>query len=97
MSRRRNDLPIILSRSTRTGIMIFPNRKMGGRDVLIVGLKREVPTGETFEMKDIDWVKAVLHFSDVESLRVTVDCLTQELQRWMKEMPLPEPWRGDEE
>lgn len=85
MSRRRTDLPIILSRSTRTGIMIFPNRKMGGRDVLIVGLNREVPSGENYELQDIDWIKAVLHFSDVGSLRVTVDCLTQELQRWVKE------------
>lgn len=85
MSRRRTDLPIILSHSTRTGIMVFPNRKMGGRDVLIVGLKREVPSGESYEIQDIDWLKVLLHFSDVESLRVTIDCLTQELQKWLKE------------
>ena len=71
MSRRKTDLPIILSHSTRTGIMTFPNRKMGGRDVLIVGLNREVPIGESYELQDIDWIKIVLHFSDVESLRVT--------------------------
>lgn len=85
MSRRRTDLPIILSHSTRTGIMTFPNRKMGGRNVLIVGLNREVPSGERYQLQDIDWIKAVLHFSDVESLRVTVDCLMQELQRGLKE------------
>ena len=95
MSRQRTDLPIILSHATRTGIMVFPNRKMGGRDVLIVGLKREVPSGESYELQDIDWIKAVLHFSDVDSLRVTVDCLMQELQRWVKEIPPLEPYREE--
>ena len=86
MSRsRRKDLPIILSHNTRTGIMIYPNRKMGGRDVLIVGLNREIPSGESFGMEDIEWTKAVLHISDVESLQITVDCLTEELKRWRKE------------
>ena len=52
MSRsRRKDLPIILSHNTRTGIMIYPNRKMGGRDVLIVGLNREIPSGESFALE----------------------------------------------
>lgn len=85
MSRRKTDLPIILSHAARTGIMIFPNRKMGGRDALIVGLNKEVPSGEDFELTDIDWIKAVLHFSDIESLMVTVKALTYELRRWEKE------------
>ena len=85
MSKRKQDLPIILSHSTRTGIMSLPNRKMGGRDLIIVGLNREVPTGEEFEMEDIDWIKTVLHFGDIQSLQVTVDCLAKELKRWTKE------------
>ena len=82
---RRKDLPIILSHNTRTGIAIYPNRKMGGRDVLIVGLNWEIPSGEPFTLEDIEWTKAVLHIADVESLQITIDCLTEELKRWRKE------------
>lgn len=84
---KRTDLPIILSHNTKTGVMIVPNRKMGGRDMLIVGLNREVPSGERFELEDIKWVKAVLHFSDVDSMQFTVDALKRELKRWKGEQP----------
>lgn len=82
MAKRGHDLPIILSHNTHTGVMIFPNRKMDGRDVLIVGLNRDVPSGEGFELKDISWIKAVLHFGDVDSLRITIDVMQKELKRW---------------
>ena len=82
---KRNDLPIILSHKTRTGILIFPNRKMGGRDLVIVGLNKEVPSGEQFDFSDIEWVKAVLHFTDVETMQITVDIMTRELKQWSKE------------
>lgn len=85
MSRRKKALPIILSHDTRTGIVVFPNRRMGGRDALIVGLKRETPSGQEFDLKDIDWIKAVLHFGDITALRVTVDVLTNTLKQWEKE------------
>lgn len=83
MSRRKDWLPIIIGHSTRTGIMVFP--KGGGRDMVIVGLNKEIPTGQRFEMEDIDWIKAVLHFSDVDAMQVTVDVLTKEMERWRKE------------
>ena len=83
MSRRKDWLPIIIGHSTRTGIMVFPKR--GGRDMVIVGLNKEIPTGQQFEMEDIDWIKAVLHFSDVDAMQVTVDALTKEMERWRKE------------
>lgn len=83
--RRKRDLPIILSHETRTGILIFPNRKTGGRDLVIVGLNREVPSGERFDFSDIEWVKAVLHFTDVETMQITVDIMTKELKQWSKE------------
>ena len=86
MSRRKTDLPIILSHYTRTGIMTFPNRKMGGRDMIIVGLKRDIPSGEGFELEDIDWVKAVLHFSDVGSMQITADVLTKAAKKWEMEV-----------
>lgn len=82
---RRKDLPIILSHNTRTGIATYPNHRMGGRDILIVGLNREIPSGESFGMEDIEWTKAVLHIGDVGSLQIMIDCLTEELKRWRKE------------
>ncbi len=86
MSRRKHDIPIILSHNTHTGIMVFPNRKMGGRDMCIVGLNREVASGAGFEMADIDWIKAVLHFSDVGSMRITAEALTKEVKKWKMEV-----------
>jgi len=83
MSRRKDWLPIIIGHSTRTGIMVFPKR--GGRDMVIAGLNKEIPTGQQFEMEDIDWIKAVLHFADVNALKTTVEVLSQELKRWEKE------------
>ena len=83
MSRRKDWLPIIIGHSTRTGIMVFPKR--GGRDMVIVGLNKEIPTGQQFEMEDIDRIKAVLHFSNVDAMQVTVDALTKEMERWRKE------------
>lgn len=83
---RIRDYPIILSHDTHTGIMVFPNRKMGGRDMCIVGLSREIPSGAGFEMTDIDWIKAVLHFSDVGSMRITAEALTKELKKWKMEV-----------
>ena len=84
MNRRKDLLPIIIGHSTKTGIMVFPNRNFGGRDMVIVGLNKEIPTGQQFEMEDVDWIKAVLHFSDVDALQTTVDMLTKELERWRK-------------
>lgn len=84
--RRNNDLPIIISHDTRTGLMIFPDRKFGGRDMCIVGLKREVPSGEAFEMTDIDWIKAVLHFADIGSMQITAEALTKGAEKWKKEV-----------
>lgn len=83
MSRRKDWLPIIIGHSTRTGIMVFPKR--GGRYMVIVGLNKEIPTGQQFDMDDIDWIKAVLRFSDVDAMQVTVDALTKEMERWRKE------------
>lgn len=84
---RGKDLPIILSHNTHTGIMVFPNRSMGGRDMLIVGLNRDVPSGEEFAIEDIKWLKATLHFSDIESMRITINTLAKELKRWEGEEP----------
>lgn len=86
MNRARRDLPIILSHSTHTGIISLKNGNMGGRDLLIVGLNKEIPSGGAFELADIDWVKGILHFADIESLQVTAECLMQEFHRWRNEL-----------
>ena len=85
MRRKKGHLPIILSHNTHTGIMVFPNRKMGGRDMVIVGLNKDIPSGQMFEMEDIDWIKAILHFADTESLKITVENLTLALKKWEAE------------
>ena len=81
MSRRKDWLPIIIGHSTRTGIMVFPKR--GGRDMVIVGLNKEIPTGQQFDMDDIDWIKAVLHFRTWTPCRLL----------WMRSR---KRWRGGE-
>ena len=86
MRRRKCKLPIILSHNTNTGITVLPNKKMGGRDVVIVGLNKDTPSGQSFEMEDIDWIKAILHFSDAESLGVTIDILIKALISWKAEV-----------
>ena len=83
--KRKHDLPIILSHNTHTGIMIFPNRKMGGRDMCIVRLNNEIQSGGNFEMSDIAWVKAVLHFGDLASIEITADILAKAAKAWKKE------------
>lgn len=85
MKRRKKVLLITLSHDARTGIVVLPNHGMGGYDALIVGLKREIPSGQEFDLEEIDWVKAVLHFGDITALRVMVDALTNTLKQWEKE------------
>ena len=79
---RRTDLPIIISHNTNTGIMAFPNEKMGGKDIVIVGLNRDFPSGDEFELQDIGWIKAVLHFGDVGSMKIMADILAKDVKIW---------------
>ena len=85
MWRRSADLPVILSHETKTGIIIFPNRKMGGRDMVIVWLNKEVKSGESFDLDDIGKVKALLHFSDPRAMRITAEALLKACEKWEKE------------
>lgn len=82
MRRNKRDLPIILSHNTQTGVAVCPNPKMGGKDLVIVGLNKEINTGESWEWEDVSWVKGVLHFGDVGSLRTTIDVLSEALKNW---------------
>ena len=53
--------------------------------MVIVGLNKDIPSGQMFEMEDIDWIKAILHFADTESLKITVENLTLALKKWEAE------------
>ena len=80
----KNELPIIIGHSTRTGMIIHKNIKFGGYDLLIVGLTEEPDKGSPFGWKFIDWVKAVLHFSDMEALELTAETLSKAVKKWRK-------------
>ena len=73
-------LPIIIGKNLRKGVMAFQDKKSGGYNFMIVWLKRDIPTGETFETEDIDKVNAVLHFCDRETLQNTVNLMNTVLK-----------------
>lgn len=80
--RNKNGLPVIIGHHTRTGLIACDHPSMGGKDIIVVGLKKEIRKGETFESSDIDWVKTVMHFEDPEAMQRTVDFLTSVLASW---------------
>lgn len=82
---RKDNLPIILSHDTKTGFIIFRNRKLGGMDFIVCGLNREVPSGESFDWADVEWIKATLHFADTKTMRLTAEYLLQAVKQWEKE------------
>lgn len=82
---KKDKLPIILSHYTRTGFMIFRNHKMGGMDFVVCGLNREIPSGESFDWKDVKWIKATLHFADTKTMSLTAEYLLQAVKQWEKE------------
>jgi hypothetical protein len=79
MSLLKGDYPIIINH--KTGLIAFPNH--GSMELFIVGLKREPETAD-FEKDDIEWIKAVLHFTDTKALKSTINLLTEALTKWEK-------------
>jgi len=67
MSRRKRGgpLPIILGGGhLRKGLMVFRWPGIGGADLAVAELNRECRSGERFDRKDIQSIRAVLHFCD---------------------------------
>jgi hypothetical protein len=78
MSRRsRKTLPVILGGGRlRKGLLVVRNPKMGGADLAVVFLKREVPTGQRFGTEDVEGIDAVLHFCN----ETAVDAVAKALE-----------------
>ena len=85
-NRKCIDLPIVVGKNLRKGIIAYRNPKMGGYDVAILWLKKDYKTGETIEIEDIDKVNGILHFCDRESVELTIDIL-----KWILKQGIESP------
>ena len=74
---RRKELPTMLGHYLHKGLLLSPNKKMGGYDMVIVWLddKKDIESGDTFEPEDVVDVDRVIHFCDKESVRTTIQAL----------------------
>lgn len=80
---RRTDLPVIIGKGMQKGICAGRSCLMGsGVDLFIVWLNKKLESGATFTDQDIEKVNAILHFCDRESVKRTIDILTEVLLRW---------------
>ena len=78
MSRRKADLPILIGKDLKKGILAMRGKFLKGYDLWIVWLKKHYESGEKYAIEDIDKVNAVLHFCDRESIEQTIKVL-----KWM--------------
>ena len=79
---RRMDLPIMLGKNLRKGVMAYRNMCMSGFDLTVLWLKQDYKTGQKFVLEDIEGLEAVLHFSDRESIEETINVLKWILKQW---------------
>lgn len=85
---RRTNLPIMLGKGLKKGVMAGPAQGHpfdSGADLYLLWLNKEVPSGEKFTDKDIEGVEALIHFCDRESVKRTIDVLTEVLLKWKEE------------
>ena len=75
--KRRKELPTMMGHDLHKGLVLSPNKKMGGYDMVIVWLDdtKDIESGDTFETEDIVDVDRVIHFCDKESVRTTIQAL----------------------
>ena len=88
MMARRTDLPIMIGKNLKKGILAGPS--MGhpfkaGADLYILWLNKRIPSGQSFTDEDIEGVNAMIHFCDRESVKRTIDVLTEVLLKWKEE------------
>ena len=80
---RRTDLPVIIGKGMRKGVCAGRSDLMkGGVDLYIVWLKNKIESGARFSGEDVYKVNAILHFCDKESVKRTIDVLTDILMKW---------------
>lgn len=85
---RRTDLPIMLGKKLKKGILAGPSQGhpfLAGADLYILRLNKEVQSGQRFTDEDIENVEAMIHFCDRESVKRTIDVLTEVLLKWKEE------------
>ena len=74
MSKRKTDLPIVIMKGKRKGIMGWLDKDRKAI-VSIVWLNKDIPHGEEFQFTDIDKLDATLWFCDRESIEQTIRIL----------------------
>ena len=85
---RRTDLPIMLGKNLKKGIMAGPSmghQFKAGADLYILWLNKRIPSGQSFTDEDIEGVNAMIHFCDRESVKRTIDVLTEVLLKWKED------------
>ena len=82
MSKRKNDLPIIIGKNHHKGIMGWLDKDRRAI-VNIVWLNKDIPSGQDFQFTDIDKLDATLWFCDRESIDQTIRVL-EKLKKGMK-------------
>ena len=75
--------PIILGQGHRKGVAACRSKLFkSGCDLFIFRLNRDLRSGDHIGKDDIENVEAFLHFCDRESLKRTIDVLTEILLKW---------------
>ena len=78
---RRTDLPIMIGKGMRKGLVAGPSQFGGAADLYVVWLNKDLQPGSIFCAEDIDKVNAVITFSDKQSVKETIDVLTTVLMK----------------
>ena len=81
MALRRTDLPIMIGKGMRKGLVAGPSQFGGAADLYVVWLNKDLQPGSIFCAEDIDKVNAVITFSDKQSVKETIDVLTTVLMK----------------
>ncbi len=82
MSRRKDDLPIMIGSGLGKGVMITRSTIMRGFDMYILWLNGEHEKGASFELEEIRKVDHVIHFCDRESVEQAIEILKTMLKMW---------------
>ena len=64
--------------------LLTSRNKNGGFDLYVVWLdkSKEHPSGEPYDINEIDKINCILHFCDKESVKLTIDMLRWMLEQW---------------
>lgn len=74
--------PIILGPGFRKGLVAGPSESGKGADLYIVRLNKDLRTGDNIFVEDIENVELLIHFTDRNSVKETIDVLTSVLLKW---------------